>query len=82
MCTIHIFLTLSRPPFMASNQLALARKIRKGVFKKITSSYSADLSSIINSMLSVSVKKRSKVKHLLANPHMMLKLKERKLNQQ
>jgi NIMA (never in mitosis gene a)-related kinase 2 len=39
------------PPFMATNQLSLALKIKEGNFKRIPSKYSGELMRVINWML-------------------------------
>ena len=49
-CIIYELAAL-HPPFTAQNNLALAVKIKKGVFERIPASYSDELQFVIVSML-------------------------------
>ena len=54
-CVIYELCTLS-PPFQATNHVALAIKIKKGVYKPIPANlFSADLISVVVSMLQIDV---------------------------
>jgi serine/threonine protein kinase len=53
-CVLYELCTLS-PPFEATNQLALAKKIMKGIYPAIPSKYSREMSDMVASMLMVEV---------------------------
>ncbi|KAK3587797.1 hypothetical protein CHS0354_042762 [Potamilus streckersoni] len=57
-----------RPPFVASNQAELNRKIRLGEFARIPLHFSDDLNTIQKKMLQVDVSKRPSITELLAEP--------------
>ncbi|XP_062609239.1 serine/threonine-protein kinase Nek2-like isoform X1 [Saccostrea cucullata] len=61
MCALH-------PPFTASNQQDLNKKICVGDYKRIPSRYSEDLNSIISKLLCVEVNKRPSIEAVLADP--------------
>lgn len=48
-------LSFSSPPFTATNQAALAVKIKGGHFRRLPVQYSSDLNEIVSSMLKVKV---------------------------
>lgn len=69
------------PPFEASNQLALAMKIRAGTYRELPATrYSSELNRVIKSMLQVEQSRRPSVDELLANPQVQLSLRERKIS--
>lgn len=49
-------LSFSSPPFTATNQAALAVKIKGGHFRRLPVQYSSDLNELVSSMLKVKVK--------------------------
>ncbi|XP_022335257.2 serine/threonine-protein kinase Nek2-like isoform X2 [Crassostrea virginica] len=61
MCALH-------PPFTASNQVDLNKKICIGDYKRIPSRYSEDLNTIISKLLCVEVQKRPSIENILADP--------------
>lgn len=61
LCALH-------PPFIASSQTELNRKIRLGDFSRIPLKYSDDLNDTIGKMLHVEVVKRPSIEELLATP--------------
>ncbi|XP_053399869.1 serine/threonine-protein kinase Nek2-like isoform X2 [Mercenaria mercenaria] len=61
LCALH-------PPFTASNQTELNRKIRIGEFCRIPIRYSDDLNTVIRKMLHVEVSKRPSIEELLEDP--------------
>ncbi|KAL4239176.1 Serine/threonine-protein kinase Nek2 [Mactra antiquata] len=77
LCALH-------PPFTATSQTELNRKIRLGEFSRIPVRYSEDLNRIIASMLDVEVTKRPSSEELLQDPIIVNKRTklERKLSGQ
>ena len=69
-----------QPPFMATNQLSLALKIKDGSFKRIPKRYSEELMRVIKWMLQTEPKDRPNVEDLLNLPHVSMRLRERALN--
>jgi NIMA (never in mitosis gene a)-related kinase 2 len=67
------------PPFMATNQLSLALKIKEGSFKRIPSRYTEELMRVIKWMLQVEPEERPNVEDLLNLPHVSMRLRERAL---
>jgi NIMA (never in mitosis gene a)-related kinase len=67
------------PPFMATNTLALALKIKDGKFSRIPSRYSEELMRVIKWMLESEPPNRPNVEDLLNLPHVSIKLRERAL---
>ena len=67
------------PPFMATNQLSLALKIKDGTYKRIPSRYSEELMRVIKWMLSTEPVDRPDVEDLLNLPHVSMRLRERAL---
>lgn len=67
------------PPFMATNQLSLALKIKEGTFKRVPSRYSEELQRVIRWMLQVEPADRPDVEDLLNLPHVSMRLRERAL---
>ena len=51
-------MTALSPPFTAKDMKGLYNKVVKGVYPKIPSQYSSDLSSMISSLLQIDPKKR------------------------
>eukprot|EP00762_Andalucia_godoyi_P006198 ANDGO_01701.mRNA.1 putative serine/threonine-protein kinase nek2 len=79
-CLIYEIAVLA-PPFEASNQIALAMRIRAGTFRDLPSTrYSAELNKVVRSMLQVEQHKRPVVDDLLQNAQIQLYLRERKIS--
>ena len=72
----------SSPPFEAKTQLALAVKIRQGVFQRIPARYSDDLQRIIELMLTTQASHRPGIAELIQNRHVALRLREIKVQSQ
>jgi NIMA (never in mitosis gene a)-related kinase len=66
-CLIYELAALS-PPFKAQNHLALATKIRAGLFERIPARYSEELSRLIRSMIQVDQNRRPSVETILRHP--------------
>lgn len=65
------------PPFKANNHLALALKIKEGVFERIPEQYSEELMRVIRWMLKPDPKDRPNVEDLLSTPNVSVRLRER-----
>ena len=52
-CVLYEMITL-KPPFRAQDMQSLYRKVLKGVYQKIPTTYSPDLSAIVKHLLQVS----------------------------
>jgi NIMA (never in mitosis gene a)-related kinase len=68
-----------KPPFEATNHLALAMKIKSGKFERLPIRYSEDLQGLVESMLNIDQEKRPSIDDILNIPQIALRLKERKL---
>jgi NIMA (never in mitosis gene a)-related kinase len=68
-----------RPPFEASNHLALAKKIIQGKIDRIPERYSEDLQSLIEWMLRTEPESRPSVNELSEIPKIKLRMKEREM---
>jgi NIMA (never in mitosis gene a)-related kinase len=66
-CVIYEMAALE-PPFKATDLQSLYRKVKAGVFKPIPSSYSSDLSEMVNSMLKLRPKDRPSTDDILKHP--------------
>lgn len=64
------------PPFTARDMKGLYNKVVKGVYPKIPTSYSSDLSSMISSLLKVDPKKRPSTEQILHMPVFIAKYNE------
>ncbi|EGD78009.1 NEK/NEK2 protein kinase [Salpingoeca rosetta] len=67
-CIVYELAAL-RPPFDASCQASLARRIRKGRFSPLPSRYSAQLNAIVTSMLQQDPRKRPSAEELLEHSY-------------
>ena len=74
-------LTTFHPPFDATNQLALALKIKAGKVNPINSNYSKDLSDVIMWMLRVNQNQRPNCEELINCPPIFMRVRERKLKE-
>jgi len=63
-CVIYEVASL-RPPFQATNHLALACKIKEGKFDRIPFRYSEHLQSVLSKMLSLNPNERPSISSLL-----------------
>jgi NIMA (never in mitosis gene a)-related kinase len=68
MCALH-------PPFEASNQLALAMKIKTGRFERIPSSYSEELQRFIRALIEVDQGRRTSVEAALEAREMAVRMR-------
>jgi len=75
LCNLH-------PPFQAANHLQLAMKIKDGKFNAVNAKYSSELRNVIERMLTVDVNKRVSVDDLLKHPHIAVRIREIRLQQQ
>jgi serine/threonine protein kinase len=66
-----------RPPFEATNHLALAKKIINGQIERIPERYSEDLQQQVQWMLSTDPESRPSVDDLINNPKIKLRMSER-----
>jgi len=66
-CMLYELCALA-PPFTASNQAELNRKIRVGEFARIPGQYSGDLDIIIRRMIQVEVMRRPSIDTILTDP--------------
>lgn len=66
------------PPFTARDMKGLYNRVIKGVYPKIPSMYSSDLSSMIASLLQVDPKKRHSTEQILHMPVFIAKYNETK----
>lgn len=79
-CVLYEMVAL-RPPFEASNHLALATKIIQGKIERIPERYSEDLQIVIEQMLSTEPEKRPSVDQLAENPKIKLRMQEREMRE-
>ena len=80
MVTVH--LSYCSPPFLASNQRALAAKVAAGKVKPIPSLYSSELQMIVMKLLQVNPDMRPDVDTVLKGTHtLMLMLKEKEFSE-
>jgi NIMA (never in mitosis gene a)-related kinase len=77
-CFIYELAAL-RPPFEASNHLALAMKIKEGKFERLPALYSESLHKTVNWMLQRDPEKRPSVRDLVKMPHLAPQLNEGRL---
>ena len=70
------------PPFTAKDMKGLYQRVIKGVYPKIPSHYSSDLSTVLSQLLQVDPKKRPTTDQLLHMPVFIAKHNELKLQEQ
>jgi serine/threonine protein kinase len=75
-CLLYEIVSL-RPPFEATNHLALAQKIIEGKIERIPSIYSENLYALIKSMLQVNPEKRPSVVEIMQIPKIQQRIQER-----
>ncbi|XP_065175331.1 serine/threonine-protein kinase Nek2-like [Sycon ciliatum] len=68
-CLVYELCSL-RPPFQAANQKLLALKIREGRFQPLPSTYSSDLRSLVEQLLTVEAQERPNIDTILAHPQL------------
>lgn len=66
-CVIYEMAAL-RPPFQATDLQGLFKKVKAGVFDRIPSIYSGDLSTLISQMLKIAPGQRPSADQILSNP--------------
>jgi NIMA (never in mitosis gene a)-related kinase len=71
-------MTALTPPFTAKDMKGLFAKVTKGVYPKIPSQYSSDLSGMISNLLQVDPKKRPSAEQILHLPVFIAKYNEHK----
>lgn len=71
-----------RPPFEASNHLALAKKIIQGKIERIPERYSEDLQNVIERMLSTDPERRPSVDQLSDIQKIKLRMNEREMREE
>ena len=69
-------MTALTPPFTAKDMKGLFAKVTKGVYPKIPSQYSSDLSGMISNLLQVDPKKRPSAEQILHMPVFIAKYNE------
>ncbi|KAJ9449289.1 putative serine/threonine-protein kinase nek2 [Diplonema papillatum] len=77
-CVLYEY-SQNRPPFEATNQLQLARKIESGSYREIVG-YSEELVDVIALCLTADPAQRPSVEQLLALPSLSFRLREKKLS--
>lgn len=70
------------PPFTARDMKGLYQRVMKGIYPKIPSHYSSDLTAILSSLLQVDPKKRPTCDQILHMPVFVAKHNELKLQEQ
>eukprot|EP00696_Hemimastix_kukwesjijk_P003573 gnl/Hemi2/14376_TR4869_c3_g8_i1.p1 gnl/Hemi2/14376_TR4869_c3_g8~~gnl/Hemi2/14376_TR4869_c3_g8_i1.p1 ORF type:complete len:456 (-),score=129.49 gnl/Hemi2/14376_TR4869_c3_g8_i1:110-1477(-) len=80
-CLVYEMCTLNHP-FEATNQIALAAKIKLGKFARLPPKYSSEVFRVIQMMLQVDHKRRPTIDQLLALPPFQARLRERNLAKQ
>ena len=76
-CLIYELAALA-PPFRAQNHLALATKIRAGVFERIPARYSEELQRLIRSMIQVEQQRRPTIEAILRHPRIAARIQAEK----
>ncbi len=79
-CVVYEAVTL-KPPFRAQSMEALNQRVQKGVYPKIPSIYSEDLSNLIKLLLQVNPKKRPSCDEILRLPIIRKKMEELQLEE-
>ena len=74
-CVIYEMAALE-PPFKATDLQSLYKKVKAGVFKPIPSTYSSDLSEMVNAMLKLRPKDRLTTDEILKHPCTLRRGKE------
>ena len=74
-CVIYEMITL-RPPFRAEDMEGLYKKVIKGAYNKIPSTYSLELSNVIRAMLQVNPALRPSSQKLCEMPSVLKKMEE------
>lgn len=80
-CVVYEATTL-KPPFRAPSMEALNQKVQKGVYPKIQSFYSEDLSNLIKCLLQVNPKKRLTCDEIIRLASVQKKIHELQLQDQ
>lgn len=80
-CVLYELVALN-PPFTAKDMKGLYQRVMKGIYPKIPSHYSSDLTAILSSLLQVDPKKRPTCEQILHMPVFVAKHNEYKLQEQ
>ena len=80
-CVLYELVALN-PPFTAKDMKGLYQRVMKGVYPKIPSHYSSDLTAILSSLLQIDPKKRPTTDQVLHMPIFVAKHNELKLQEQ
>ena len=70
-----------KPPFQATNHLALAGKIINSEVERIPTGYSEDLDNVVKWMLNKDPTKRPSVEELMKIQKIQLRMNERKMKE-
>ncbi|CAI2363374.1 unnamed protein product [Moneuplotes crassus] len=77
-CILYEIASL-KPPFEASTQMALAKKINEGKYNRLPVIYSEELWRVINLMMNSDQEKRPSVQDLVNFPQVSLRLREKRM---
>ena len=77
-CLVYELAAL-KPPFEASNHLALAMKIKSGKYDRIPLRYSEELQKVIRGMLEIDPLRRVSIADLMELGNVTIRIKEKKL---
>ena len=75
-CVLYEAITL-KPPFRAEDMQGLYKKVLRGIYPKLSNHYSAELSSLVKSLIQVSPQLRPSCEKILDMP--IVKKKSEKL---
>ena len=67
-----------KPPFEASNHLALAMKIKSGKYDRIPVRYSEELQRVIRGMLEIDADRRVSIGDLMGIGNVVIRIREKK----
>ena len=76
-CLVYELASL-KPPFEASNHLALAMKIKSGKYDRIPIRYSEELQRVIRGMLEIDVERRVSIGDLMGIGNVVIRIREKK----
>lgn len=76
-CLVYELASL-KPPFEASNHLALAMKIKSGKYDRIPVRYSEELQRVIRGMLEIDAERRVSIGDLMGIGNVVIRIKEKK----
>jgi NIMA (never in mitosis gene a)-related kinase len=73
-CVLYETITL-KPPFRAEDMEGLFKKVTRGIYQRLPSEYSQDLSTIIRSLLQINSELRPSCQKILSLPQVSKKMK-------